>query len=109
MASLVDSAGTVIIPRLELADTFLKRLVGLQFRKALPGDSGLCIWPCSSIHTCFMRFSIDVWMLDRQGRVLKCRRRVRPWRLAIAPRELTLSSKRLWMRSRWPKAKSCKC
>lgn len=86
MARLVDSSGAVIIPALELADTFLKRLVGLQFRKSLPLDAGLCISPCSSIHTCFMRFSIDVYMVDRQGFVLKVRPAVRPWRLVIAPR-----------------------
>ncbi len=86
MARLVDETGRVILPHLELAETFFTRLVGLQFRRDLPDGSGLWITPCSSIHTCCMRFSIDVWMLDREGVVLKCRRCVRPWRLVIAPK-----------------------
>lgn len=86
MASLVDNTGKVIIPHLEIADRFWQRFIGLQFRRQLPPNSGLCITPCSSIHTCFMRFPIDVWMLDRHGVVLKCKRNVQPWRFVIAPR-----------------------
>ncbi len=86
MAALTDSAGAIILPHLEVADTFVRRLVGLQFRRSLAQNAGILISPCSSIHTCFMRFSIDVWMLDRQGVVLKFKRGVRPWTFVIAPR-----------------------
>ncbi|MDX1926557.1 MAG: DUF192 domain-containing protein, partial [Pirellulaceae bacterium] len=62
---LVDvSDGRVILPELEIASTFWSRFVGLQFRRELPKHSGLWLSPCSSIHTCFMRFPIDVLMLD---------------------------------------------
>ena len=86
MAMLVDSTGTTIIPQLEIANTFIRRFIGLQFRSSLPPKSGIWISPCSSIHTCFMRFPIDVWMLDRNGIVLPSQRNVRPWRIVIAPR-----------------------
>lgn len=86
MAMLIDSAGTIVIPQLEIANTFFRRFVGLQFRSALPSHSGIWISPCSSIHTCFVRFPIDVWMLDRNGIVLYSKRSVHPWRIVVAPR-----------------------
>ena len=86
MAMLVDNTGKAIIPQLEIANTFFRRFVGLQFRCSLPPKSGIWISPCSSIHTCFMRFPIDVWMLNRNGIVLQSQRNVLPWRIVIAPR-----------------------
>lgn len=64
-----------------LADSFLTRLRGLLGRRELPPDEGLLINPCSSIHTWFMRFPIDVVFLDRDLRVVRLAADVRPWRL----------------------------
>lgn len=77
------SDGAVLLPQLELATTFWSRFVGLQFRRSLTSDQGLFLKPCSSLHSCFMRFPIDVIMLDRENQVLKVRRRLRPWRAMI--------------------------
>jgi uncharacterized membrane protein (UPF0127 family) len=77
------SDGKVLLPRVELARTFWSRFVGLQFRRSLPSDQGLFLKPCSSLHSCFMRFPIDVIMLDHENRVLKVRRRLPPWRAMI--------------------------
>ncbi len=83
---LVDRAtGEVVVPKLILADRFWPRLVGLQFRAGLPQGSGLLLVPCSSVHTCFCRFPIDLVCLDRRGRVLQVRKCLRPWRAAVAP------------------------
>jgi uncharacterized membrane protein (UPF0127 family) len=38
--------------------------------------------PAASVHTWFMRFSIDVVFLDRELRVLKIVPRLSPWRVA---------------------------
>lgn len=81
-----DDDETVILPELEIADRFWTRLIGLQFRRQLPVQRGLWISPCSSIHTCFMRFPIDVLMLDGDGHVLQTRRSVWPWRVVWCPR-----------------------
>ena len=35
--------------------------------------------PCNSIHMMFMRFAIDVVYIDREHRVLKCVKNIRPW------------------------------
>lgn len=40
--------------------------------------------PCTSIHTFFMQFPIDVLFVGRDGRVLKVQRSIGAWRLAAA-------------------------
>ena len=66
---------------------FASRLIGLQFRRRLPSDAGLLLVPCNSVHTCFVRFPVDVVFLDNRGGVLAVRHNLRPWRLAIGPRK----------------------
>jgi len=51
-----------------------------MFRSNLPTGTGLVIDPCSSIHTFWMRFPIDVLYVDREGMVLRADRAMRPWR-----------------------------
>jgi uncharacterized membrane protein (UPF0127 family) len=53
---------------------------GLLGREALEEGRALVIAPCSSIHTAFMRFPIDVLFVSREGRVLKVAAHVPPWR-----------------------------
>jgi uncharacterized protein len=60
------------------------RRKGLLGRDSLPARTGLVIAPCSSIHTFFMRFTIDVVFVARDGRVVKVCRHFRPWRMAAA-------------------------
>ena len=52
-----------------------------------PADAGLLLVPCNSVHTCFVRFPVDVVFLDGHGCVLAVRRNLRPWRLAFGPRK----------------------
>ncbi len=87
MTRLIDAeSGEVLLPNLEIAHTFWRRFKGLQFRRCLPTDSGLWLRPCSSIHTCFMRFPVDIIMLDEDLRVLTVRKCVRPWRTVLCER-----------------------
>lgn len=65
--------------QLETADTFFRRFCGLMLRRQLPAGHGLLIAPCSSIHMCFMRFAIDAVWVDKDMRILKISRHVRPW------------------------------
>ena len=51
-----------------------------MFRSSLKADTGLVIDPCSSIHTFWMRFPIDVLYVDREGIVLRADREMKPWR-----------------------------
>src|SRR5205823_4786866 len=62
--------GAVVVRTLEVADGLWSRFWGWQFgRSAAPGV-GLLLVPCASVHTFFMRFAIDVLLLDRGGVVL---------------------------------------
>ena len=73
--------GATVAADLEIADCPWSRFMGLQFRAALPAGAGLLLTPCPSVHTFFMRFAIDVVLLDRYGRIVAVRRNVRPWRI----------------------------
>ena len=57
---------------------------GLLGRSSLADDQALILAPCSSIHTFFMQFAIDVAFVDREGRVLRVRKALGPWRLQVA-------------------------
>ena len=64
------------------ARSFWLRLVGLLGRSSLEPGEALVLQPCSSIHTAFMRFAIDVLYLDRSGRVVKAVPSLRPFRMS---------------------------
>ena len=60
------------------------RRQGLLGRGGLGLGEALILAPCSTIHTAFMRFPLDLLFLDRGGRVLKTSSGVRPWRVRAA-------------------------
>jgi uncharacterized membrane protein (UPF0127 family) len=65
------------------ATGFYSRLIGLMFRESPPNHSqGLLLEPCNSIHTCFMRYPLDVVFLSRDNMVVKVIYGMRPWRLS---------------------------
>ena len=66
------------------ADRFLGRLAGLLFSSPLQPGQGLLLVPCASVHTAFMRYSIDVIFLDREGRICRIVPRLAPWRAAAS-------------------------
>ena len=60
------------------------RRKGLLGRDSLPPGTALIIAPSNAVHTFFMRFPIDVAFVHRNGRVIKVRSAVKPWRIAAA-------------------------
>ncbi|MCO4792894.1 MAG: DUF192 domain-containing protein [Bacteriovoracaceae bacterium] len=70
-----------IAEEVKVADGFVTRLIGLMFSKSLVGFDALLIKPCNSIHTCFMRYNIDVIFLDKNMTVVKIIREIKPWRM----------------------------
>ncbi len=67
----------------DVAETFAERARGLIGRPAPAPGRGLLIPRCNAIHTLFMRYPIDATFLDREGRVVKSVRSLRPWRLFV--------------------------
>ena len=65
-----------------LMNTFLKRLKGLMFKKE-PIISIYLFPKCSSIHTYFMKQSIDVCILDKNYCVTYLEKNVKPRRIII--------------------------
>ncbi|MFL5872874.1 MAG: DUF192 domain-containing protein [Solirubrobacterales bacterium] len=64
-----------------VAKSFRTRLLGLAWRDRERAGPGLLIPRCFSVHTFGMRFPLDVYFLDAEGRVLSVRRRVPPRRV----------------------------
>jgi len=65
--------------KLEKAETFFDRLVGLIGRKNLESGHGLLIAPCNSIHMLFMRFPIDAIFIDKNFCIKKIFCNLQPW------------------------------
>lgn len=73
--------GTVVGSRVRLADTWWGRFWGFLGHGVPSPGEGILLAPCNSIHTFFMRFSIDVIFLSADGEVLSLRSGLRPWRI----------------------------
>jgi hypothetical protein len=82
-------SGLVIAQSLEIAATRTARRRGLMGRDSLAHGSALWIVPSRGVHTCGMRFAIDVVALDARGVVVDVVTDLRPWRLRL-PRPGTL-------------------
>ena len=72
--------------KIQVADNFLKRFLGLMGRFNLSPYTGLLLSPCNSIHMMFMRFPIDVIFYDKNYKVVKIATNLQPWTgISIAP------------------------
>src|SRR5262245_34642353 len=76
----------VIADQLLTAFDSSSRRQGLLGRDALPDGSALIIAPSNAVHTFFMRFPIDILFVRRDGRVVKVRSTVHPWRVTASLR-----------------------
>ena len=74
--------GVVVCEECLVAATPFTRMRGLLGRSSLPSGQGILLRPAASVHTFFMRFSIDVVFLDDELRVVAIAADLRPWRAA---------------------------
>ena len=72
----------IIAEKVQIADTFFRRLKGLLGTDRLPLHCGLLISPCNSVHTFGMRYPITVLFIDEQDVVLKAVDWLKPGRIA---------------------------
>src|SRR5258706_9329062 len=82
-----QTRNTVLCERLENAGGLAGQSKGLLGRDSLEPDSGLLFdngryTPFMWMHMFFMRFAIDIVFLDRNGKVLKINRSLKPWRVS---------------------------
>ena len=64
-----------------IAESLFDRLIGLMFSEKLVGSDGLMLDPCRSIHTFFMRYSLDIIFLSSENQIIKIIRNMKPWRM----------------------------
>jgi uncharacterized membrane protein (UPF0127 family) len=64
------SSDQLVADNIDCAHTFFKRLKGLMFTSDLNSGAGLHIKPCQSIHTFFMKYSIDILYLNEHNVVV---------------------------------------
>lgn len=72
---------TCLGAQVQVADSSLRRLVGLLLNSNLESGSGLLLHPSNSIHTFGMRFPIDVIFVDGEFRVRDVCACVQPFRV----------------------------
>ena len=65
-----------------VAESFFERFKGLMF---VPKEKSfsLLIKNCNSIHTCFMKFNIDVFCLDKDFKIVKIYKNLKPFRFIL--------------------------
>ncbi len=82
MTVMNHTKNAVLADQAEIASTWFGRLRGLMFRAGLPDRNCLVIIPCNAIHTCFMKFNIDVLFADETGTVVYLLENMPPFRFS---------------------------
>lgn len=70
----------VVSEKVQVASHFASRFFGLMGKKTLSKENSLLLTSCNSIHTCFMRFTIDVVFVDKDMKVIAIKEKIKPWR-----------------------------
>jgi uncharacterized membrane protein (UPF0127 family) len=82
VARNVDT-GELVANRVTVATKKVDRAVGLLKHSALAPGEGLLITPCRGVHTCGMRFTIDIIALDEHGVIVDAVQDLGPWRIRL--------------------------
>ena len=78
--------GALVADNVAVADTRATRAVGLLARAGLSPGEALWIVPSRGVHTCWMRFTIDVLALNENGVVVDRVAELKPWRIRLPRR-----------------------
>jgi len=73
--------GNILAEDVRRASAFWSRFRGLMFTRKLHQKAALHIVPCQSIHTYFMKYSIDVLYLDKFDQVIGVEEELRPGKI----------------------------
>lgn len=82
--------GKLLAVHARLATTFHSRLRGWMGKPRAERGEALVIYPCRSVHTCFMSFPIDILFVSTSGRIVYILERLSPWRWSRVVREACL-------------------
>lgn len=79
--AVVSDRGTAEISKCHIATSLRERLVGLLLHDALKDDEALLLERCNQVHTFFMKFSIDIVVLNSRNEIVAYRT-MKPWRVS---------------------------
>lgn len=77
------SNGEVLAQEVLRAQNFCQRLTGLMGRSELGSTQAMWLERCNWIHTCFMRFSLDLIFVNDEMKVEDITFNVVPWRFGM--------------------------
>jgi uncharacterized membrane protein (UPF0127 family) len=77
-----DTKQVVLAKKARLARTFYQRFSGWMGRPAVGEEEALVLLPCQAIHTCFLKFPLDVVFVAADGRVMFTLADLRPFRFS---------------------------
>ena len=72
-----------VVQNVRIASSIWSRFWGLMGKRPLPDGEALLIDPCTSVHTMFMRFPIDVIYLSEDNHVVKIVPEMTAWRASL--------------------------
>lgn len=79
---VVNAQNECILDSVLRTSNIFDRLKGLLGSTPLMQHQGMWIEPCSSVHTFFMGYDIDLVFLDASGTVCKTVENIRPWSMS---------------------------
>ena len=71
----------VIAEHVKGAYTFWSRFKGLMLTESMPENAALHIYPCTSIHTFFMKYCIDILYLDKEKKIVGIEKELEPGKI----------------------------
>jgi hypothetical protein len=72
---------TILGQKVRVASSLIDRGLGLLTTPSLNSGEGMWLCPCTSIHTFFMRYPIDILFIDAEGIVLD-QQSMPPWKIS---------------------------
>jgi len=75
----------LVIKDVCVASSFWLRFIGLMFRESTAPYGGLVFYRSGGIHTCFMRFALDIVFVDCGMKVTRVFTGVKPFRAVFCP------------------------
>ena len=78
---MANGSDFLLSGNIRTADSFIRKLFGLVFSAPLKEGEGLIIDNCSSVHTFWMRYPIDILFLDSDNRIIRFFEDLKPFRV----------------------------
>lgn len=82
LKGISQHVNSAIYFKLIIVDSFFSRLIGLMFKKHIASDQAMLIKHCKWVHTCFVKFELDLIFLNKEFRVIQIKH-IKPFRISL--------------------------